>query len=81
MVQALACVPYCGAGFSLPSVGLTSPICGATFYESFLLILATPLTPHRGQRRYSSVSSGGENNSTAGGPGRFNLAERGLAAI
>jgi hypothetical protein len=27
------------------------------------------------------VSSGGENNSTAGGPGRFNLAERGLSAI
>ena len=57
------------------------PFVVATFYESFLPILATPLTPHRGQRRYSSVSSGGENNSTAGGPGRFNLAERGLAAI
>src|SRR6476661_7751231 len=44
-------------------------------------MLATPLTPHRGQRRYSSVSSGGENNSTTGGPGRFNLAERGLSAV
>jgi len=45
--------------------------------------MATSYAPQRTTALFIGVirGGGGENNSTAGGPGRFNLAERALSAI
>ena len=51
-----------------------------------MLVLSLPWSVYASQRTTALFigvirRGGGENNSTAGGPGRFNLAERGLSAI